>query len=338
MLSPSRHCLRIAMCSPNRKFSESPFLLFLRTLHCIGMIDEIIGHWTSSFSPFSRGQRVELKVPILYSGLVPLATSPHSYMLSKSHLNSKNLVVVKKGLLWITGHLYGSEILSKTNDRDQLVWQNMLLLLSLPRKFPGFGELWTRNRGWKKIYKFLVMWPNSYISFKSQYCTWQIDLVDVIKLKMGSLSLNILVGSVVTGPYHHRNRGWRDARKDYYRAGCLTCTEASAMALALEEATGKGTGDRTQMCVSHPGFRTKFKGKLGLRTVSLEARFPCWRTSPFKKGASGSISVCKITPGLNNQPLASRKQSQFKLVSAVSISPFFFIHSSVLREIMCRLL
>lgn len=177
-------------------------------------------------------------------------------MLSKSHLNSKNLVVVKKGLLWITGHLYGSEILSKTNERNQLVWQNMLLLLSLPRKFPGFGELWTRNRGWKNIYKFLVMWPNSYISFKSQYCTWQIDLVDVIKLKMGSLSLNILVGSVVTGPYHHRNRGWRDARKDYYRAGCLTCTEASAMALALEEtknfilrSRGKGTGDRTQICI-----------------------------------------------------------------------------------------
>lgn len=138
--------------------------------------------------------------------------------------------------------------------------------------------------------------------------------------------------------------------EDCYRAGCLTCTEASAMALALEEAknfilrsSGKGTGDRTQICISHPGFRTKFKGKLGrswlpgLKTVSLEARFPCSRTSPFKKGPSGSISVCKITPGLNNQPFASRKQSQFKLVSAVLVSPFFFIHSSVLREIMCRL-
>lgn len=64
--------------------------------------------------------------------------------------------------------------------------------------------------------------------------------------------------------------GWRDARKDYYRAGCLMCTEVSAMALALEEAknfilrsSGKETGDRTQICISHPGFRAKFKGRLG---------------------------------------------------------------------------
>ena len=82
--------------------------------------------------------------------------------------------------------------------------------------------------------------------------------------------MNILVGSVITGPNHHRNRGWRAARKDYYRAGCLMCSEASALALALEEtnnfilrSSSTETGDRTQICISHPGFRAKFKGRLG---------------------------------------------------------------------------
>lgn len=218
-------------------------------------------------------------------------------MLSKSHLNSKNLVVVKKGLLWITGHLCGSEILSKTSDRDQMWWQKMLLLLLLPRKFPGFGELWTRNRGWKYMYKFLIMWPNSYISYKSQYCTWQVDLVNVIKVKMGSVSLNISVGSVITGPYHHRSRGWRDARKDYYWAGWLMCSEASAMALALEEAnnfilrsSSKETGDRSQICISHPGFRAKFKGRLGrswlpgLKTVLSGSQVSLLKNFSLQKG------------------------------------------------------
>lgn len=167
---------------------------------------------------------------------------------------------------------------------------------------------------------------------------------------MGSLSLNILVGSVITGPNHHRNRGWRAARKDYYRAGCLMCSEASALALALEEtnnlfwghpARRQETGLRSVSPIQGSGQNLRADlaeaDCLISKESSLEARFPCWRTSPFKKGSSGSISVCKITPGLKNQPLASRKQSQFKVVSAVSMSPFFFIHSSVLREIMCRL-
>ena len=177
---------------------------------------------------------------------------------------------------------------------------------------------------------------------------------------------------------HDGNRGWRDARKDCYRAGCPTCTEASTMVLALEERksfiarlTSKGTEGSAQICLSHPGFRAKFKGELGkswlasLKSVHLEADFPYWRTSHFVKGSSGNISIlwvlqtqdswfrghpgavgshlarshcclCKITTGLNNQQPVLRKQSQFKLVSvlcAVSISPYFFIHSSILKEI-----
>lgn len=127
-------------------------------------------------------------------------------MLSKSHLNSKNLVVVKKGLLWITGHLYGSEILSKTMTETNCYDKRCSYCSYFPGNSQGVGSCEPGTVDEKNMYIFLVMWQNSYISYKSQYCPWQIDLVDVIKLKMRSLSLNILMGSVITGPYHHRNR------------------------------------------------------------------------------------------------------------------------------------
>lgn len=167
--------------------------------------------WTSA-SPFRGGQGGTKSSNSLFRIGSP-GNQPSSLNAFKSHLNSKNLVVVKKGLvmnnrtpLWLWNSF-------KNYDRDQLLWQKMLLLLLFPRKFPGCGELWTRNCGWKNMYIFLVMWQNSYISYKSQYYPWQIDLVDVIKLKMR------FILEYFNGQCHHRSiiiteTGWRDVRKD----------------------------------------------------------------------------------------------------------------------------
>ena len=54
------------------------------------------------------------------SGLVPVATSPYPWILSKSHLTNINPVVANRDLLWTIRHpfhLYGSERTSETDDR-----------------------------------------------------------------------------------------------------------------------------------------------------------------------------------------------------------------------------
>ena len=135
-------------CSPTWKLSKSSPFGFLWRIHYIGMIGSFLGHWwlVQSPAPLSspgiRGDSNSL------SWLVPLTTSPHLQVLSKSHLININPVTVQRGLLWITRHsfhLHSSKVISGTEDKRPNSWQKMSPLLLLLMKLQGFGELWART-------------------------------------------------------------------------------------------------------------------------------------------------------------------------------------------------
>ena len=120
-------------------------------------IKSLVTESTSIPSPLPRNQGVGLKVPTLYSWLIPCTTSPHPYVLSKSHAVNINPVVVERGLLWITRHHFTFLALKwfqELRTRDQILSQKMLPLLLSLRTFQGFWEQWA---------KMVDIWMTKYI-------------------------------------------------------------------------------------------------------------------------------------------------------------------------------
>ena len=111
----------------------------------------------------SKNQMVILKVPTLYSWLIPLATSPYPYPKVTSLYTLHYIPSYGgKGMWWIIRHSLhccGSKVTLGIEDKKPNIMTKDAPIILLAQEIPRVSELWTRNHGWR-LYTYL---------YKSQY-------------------------------------------------------------------------------------------------------------------------------------------------------------------------